>query len=178
MTTTTTPLALAAPPAPHDGLARMAATLVGSEILRIAGEVRALQEQGRPVLNLTVGDFSPQQFRIPAPLEAAIARALAAGQTNYPPADGVAALRHAVGDFYRAALRLDYPLESILIAGGARPVIWAAYQAIVDPGDTVVYPVPSWNNNHYTYLAGAVPLPLEVSEMKLVLPATASACAP
>lgn len=177
MTTTTTPLALAAPPAPHDGLARMAATLVGSEILRIAGEVRALQEQGRPVLNLTVGDFSPRQFRIPAPLEAAIARALAAGQTNYPPADGVVALRHAVRDFYRAALRLDYPLESILIAGGARPVIWAAYQAIVDPGDTVVYPVPSWNNNHYCHLTGARGVPVPTRPENGFLP-TAAELAP
>jgi aspartate aminotransferase len=155
MTTTTTTLALAAPDAPNDGLGRMASTLVGSEILRIAGEVRALQEQGRPVLNLTVGDFSPRQFRIPGPLEAAIARALAAGQTNYPPADGVAELRRAVRAFYAETLRLDYPLEGVLVAGGARPVIWAAYQAVLDPGDTVVYPVPSWNNNHYCHLTGA-----------------------
>ena len=155
MTTTTTPLALDAPNAPHDGLGRMAATLVGSEILRIAAEVRVLQDQGRPVLDLTVGDFSPRQFRIPSALESAIARALAAGQTNYPPSDGVAELRRAVRSFYRDALRLDYPLAGILVAGGARPVIWAAYQAIVEPGDTVVYPVPSWNNNHYCHLTGA-----------------------
>src|SRR5690606_13006626 len=48
-----------------------------------------------------------------------------------------------------------YPIEGILVAGGARPVIWTAYQAILDPGDVVVYPVPSWNNNHYVHLTGA-----------------------
>ena len=41
------------------------------------------------------------------------------------------------------------------MAGGARPLIWAAYQAILDPGDVVVYPIPSWNNNHYCHLVGA-----------------------
>lgn len=133
----------------------MATTLVGSEILRIAREVRELAATGRPVLNLTVGDFSPREFRIPSELEQGIARALAAGQTNYPPSDGVAELRAAVQSFYRDALGLAYPLDSVLIAGGARPLIWAAYQAILDPGDRVVYPVPSWNNNHYCHLTGA-----------------------
>ncbi|GMU63892.1 MAG: aminotransferase [Acidobacteriota bacterium] len=154
-TIATAPLRLEPPVPPEQALGRMATTLVGSEILRIAGEVRALQEQGKPVLNLTVGDFAPKQFRIPKPLESAIARALAAGQTNYPPSDGVAELRRAVRGFYARALGLDYPMEGILIAGGARPVIWAAYQAILDAGDTVVYPVPSWNNNHYCHLTGA-----------------------
>jgi aspartate aminotransferase len=143
------------PAAPRQGLSLMASTLVGSEILRIAGEVRALRETGRPVLDLTVGDFSPKQFRIPKALEQAIARALAAGETNYPPSDGVPALRKAVQSFYAHAFGLDYPLEGILIAGGARPLIWATYSAILDPQDTVVYPVPSWNNNHYCHLVGA-----------------------
>jgi len=148
-------LVLDPPLAPNQGLGRMATTLVGSEILRIAAEVRAMQAEGRPVLNLTVGDFSPKQFRIPRPLEEGIARALAAGQTNYPPSDGLADLRRAVLGFYRRELGLDYPLEGVLVAGGARPLIWGAYRAILDPGDRVVYPVPSWNNNHYCHLVEA-----------------------
>ena len=154
-TATHAALALAAHDAPNQGLGRMVSTLVGSEILRIAGEVRAFAESGRPVLNLTVGDFSPKQFRIPAELERAITRALAAGQTNYPPSDGLPELKRAVGDFYRAVLGLDYPQEAILVAGGARPLIYALYRAVLDPGDVVVYPIPSWNNNHYCHLAGA-----------------------
>jgi len=41
--------------------------------------------EGRQICNLTVGDFSPAEFRIPAALEQGIAEMLAAGQTNYPP---------------------------------------------------------------------------------------------
>ena len=58
-------------------------------------------------------------------------------------------------DFYREALALDYPQDGILVAGGARPLIYALFRAVLDPGDKVVYPVPSWNNNHYCHLAGA-----------------------
>ena len=98
------PLDFGTPTAPHEGLGEMVSGLVGSEILRIAGEVRALAEAGRPVRNLTVGDFAPKQFRIPRELEQAIARALAAGQPNYPPSDGVPELKRAVADFYRETL--------------------------------------------------------------------------
>ncbi len=175
--TTTHPLVLDPSAAPFQGLGRMASTVVGSEILRIAREVRALAAEGKPVLNLTVGDFSPQQFRIPAELEAAIARALAAGQTNYPPSDGVPALREAVRGFYASQLGLDYPLDAILVAGGARPLIWAAYQTIVDPGDRVLYPVPSWNNNHYCHLVSANGVAIETRAENRFLP-TAEDLAP
>jgi aspartate aminotransferase len=162
---------------PAVGLGRMVSGLVGSEILRIAHEVRELEATGRPVLNLTVGDFAPTQFRIPRDLEHAIAQALAGGQTNYPPADGVLELREAIRGFYREVLRLDYPLASILVAGGARPVIWGAYQALVDPGETVVYPVPSWNNNHYCHLVGARGVAVETRPENGFLP-TADELAP
>ena len=171
------PLALDPPAAAREGLGLMATTLVGSEILRIAREVRELAAEGRPVLNLTVGDFSPREFRIPRELEAGIARALAAWQTNYPPSDGVPELRRAVQSFYRDALGLDYPLDSVLVSGGARPLIWAAYQAILDPGDKVVYPIPSWNNNHYCHLTGARGVAVETGAEAGFLP-TAEQLAP
>ena len=157
------PLAFGTPTAPHQGLGDMVSGLVGSEILRIAGEVRALAAKGQPVLNLTVGDFAPKQFRIPRPLEQAIARALAAGQTNYPPSDGMPELKQAVAGFYREALALDYPQDGILVAGGARPLIYALFRAVLNPGDKVVFPVPSWNNNHYCHLAGGEGLAVETS---------------
>jgi aspartate aminotransferase len=138
-----------------DTVGTMVRGLIGSEILRIAGEIRELVAQGKQVCNLTVGDFSPKEFPIPAALGESIATALKAGETNYPPSDGVLSLRQSVLRFYERALGLKYPLESVLIAAGARPVIYAIFRAVMDPGDTVVYPVPSWNNNHYAHMVGA-----------------------
>lgn len=140
---------------PRRGLSTMAQGLIGSEILKISAEIRAAQAAGASICNLTVGDFSSAEFPIPKELSAAIARALGAGETNYPPSDGVLRLRKAVQTLYRERLGLDLPLESVVIAGGSRPIIYAAYRALVEPGDTVVYPVPSWNNNHYCHLVGA-----------------------
>src|SRR5438876_470696 len=117
----------------HDetGLSSLARGLTGSEILKVASEIRALTEKGLTICNLTVGDFAPKQFRIPAFLEALITEALAAGETNYPPSDGVKELRQAVVRFFQESFGLSVPLESTLIAGGARPIIFAIYSAIV-----------------------------------------------
>ena len=78
----------------------MAAGLVASEILKIAAEIRALVRSGTPVCNLTVGDFDPKQFPIPAHLRTGIQKALDGGETNYPPSDGVPELRQAVQRYY------------------------------------------------------------------------------
>ncbi|TMQ52983.1 MAG: aminotransferase class I/II-fold pyridoxal phosphate-dependent enzyme [Candidatus Eisenbacteria bacterium] len=147
----------------ESSVSRLARGLIGSEVLRIAAEVRALVAAGKPVCNLTVGDFDAREFAPPPRLLRGIGRALAAGHTNYPPSNGVLELRQAVTRFYGREFGLDYPVESVLVAGGARPLIYATYRALVDPGEAVAYPVPSWNNNHYCYLSGACGLPIEVS---------------
>jgi aspartate aminotransferase len=171
------PLDLAAPAAPRSGLGEMAAGLIGSEILKIAAHVRSLKAAGQPICDLTVGDFAASEFRIPAALEQAIARAFAAGQTNYPPSDGILPLRQALQDFYARSLGLAYPLDGVLIAGGARPLIYAIFRALVDPGDKVVYSVPSWNNNHYIHLTGACGVPVRSRSAQGFLP-TAATLAP
>jgi aspartate aminotransferase len=144
-------------------LSRLAQGMVGSEVLRISGEVRAAVAAGREILNLTVGDFEPREFPLPKQLVAGIKAALDAGHSNYPPAIGIPELRKAVVAFYQRELQLEYPIESVLIAGGARPLIYATFKTLVDAGDGVVFPVPSWNNNHYVYMCGARAIPLEVS---------------
>jgi aspartate aminotransferase len=133
----------------------MAAGLVGSEILKIAADIRDRVRAGEAICNLTVGDFASKHFPIPERLATGIRTALERGETNYPPSDGVLELRQAVVRFYERELHLRYPVESVLIAGGARPVIYAIYRAVVDPGDVVIYPTPSWNNNHYCHMVGA-----------------------
>lgn len=176
MTTTTLPTALSTllPSASMtSGLSELATGLVGSEILKIASEIRGLKAKGKPICNLTVGDFSPTEFRIPKTLETAIIEALQKGETNYPPSDGLLELRQAVTRLYARHFGLEYPVESIVIAAGARPVIYCTYMALVDPGDPIVYPAPSWNNNHYTYLFRGEPVPLELGPETDFMPTAA-----
>jgi aspartate aminotransferase len=148
----------------------MAAGLIGSEILRIAGEIRALVANGHPVCNLTVGDFDPRYFPIPDVLLKGVRTALEKGETNYPPSNGMPDLREAVARFYERDLGLRYPVDSVLIVGGARPVIYCIFRTLVDPGDRVIYTIPSWNSNHYVHLAGATGVPLVCGPESRFLP--------
>lgn len=139
-------------------VSQMAAGLSGSEIIRIGNQVSEQVRQGANICNLTIGDFDPTIFPIPAELNAGITQAYQAGLTNYPPAAGMGELRQAVSDFLKTRQGLDYGPNDILVAGGSRPLIYATYRALVDPGDRVVFPLPSWNNNHYCHLVGAIPV--------------------
>lgn len=133
----------------------MAQALVGSEIIKLAGEIKARIAQGESIFNLTIGDFDPAIFPIPKELLEGILAKYKAQHTNYPAANGMQELREAVSAFIEKRQGLKYSANEVLIAGGARPLIYAAYQALVDPKDKVVFPVPSWNNNHYSHLSGA-----------------------
>jgi aspartate aminotransferase len=151
-------------------VSQLADGLQSSAILKIAGEVRALVSEGRPILNLTVGDFSSKQFRIPRELEDGIVDALRAGESTYPPPNGLESLRIAVKEFYQRRLGLEFPVSSVLIASGARPAIYAVYRAVVDPGERVVFGVPSWNNDYYCQMLGALPVMIECDASTGFLP--------
>lgn len=153
----------------HD-LSALAQNLSGSQILKIAAEIRAMIAQGREVCNLTIGDFSPKEFPVPQALVTASTRALEAGYTNYPPPDGLVSLRQAILRLYERELGLRYPIESVLVGGGNRPLLYCTYRALVNAGDTVVYPVPSWNNNHYCTMVGARAVELVVHRDANFLP--------
>ena len=144
---------------PTDSEAAAAAALTprtfamrGSRILSIAGEVRAMLARGEEVGNFTVGDFKPEQFNIPALLADRIQAEIAAGNTNYPPADGVPELKQAVADLYKSELGIDYGPESVCVGSGARPPIYASWNLFVEPGDKTVSFLPMWNVGYYAHL--------------------------
>ncbi len=152
-------------------VSEMAEHLIGSEILKIGAEVNEKIRKGEKIYNFTVGDFDPVIFPLPGALKADIIDAYQHNQTNYPPSDGVLALRQAVAQYLSSTLELHYsPTDEIIIAGGARPIIYSAYRALVDPEDYVLYPVPSWNNNHYIHQMGAKPIKIETHPENSFMP--------
>jgi aspartate aminotransferase len=133
----------------------LAQNLHGSEIIKIAGEINELKRQGQNIANLTIGDFDSNIYPIPAPLKDKIIDAYNHNQTNYPAADGMLDLRQSVSGFLKRSLGLEYAPNQILISGGSRPLIYSIFLAVVNPGEKVVFPAPSWNNNHYSDLLNA-----------------------
>lgn len=162
---------------PCNRLSHLAETLIGSEIVKLGNEIKEKIKQGNKIYNFTIGDFDSSIFPIPSELETEIIAAFNNNYTTYPPADGVTELREAVAQFLLQREGLDYKTDEILIAAGGRPLIYAAYRAIVDKGEKVIYPVPSWNNNHYVHFTEGQHIMIEAKRENNFMP-TAAEIAP
>ncbi len=133
-------------------LSNLAESLVGSEIVKLGNEISNRIRNGEKIYNYTIGDFAPAIFPIPQQLEDAIVKAYRDGFTNYPSADGILPLREQVAAFIGKHQGISYAVNEVQIASGGRPLIYSLFATVVNPGDKVIYAVPSWNNNHYTNL--------------------------
>ncbi len=151
-------------------VSKMADTLIGSEIIKIGNEVNEMIRKGAKICNLTIGDFDPKHYPIPKDLENKITEAYQLGFTNYPPANGEFQLRQSIVNFLKSYGNLNYSTDEILVAGGSRPLIYATYRTVLDAGDKVVFPVPSWNNNHYCHLVGAEAIMIETIQDNNFMP--------
>jgi aspartate aminotransferase len=148
----------------------MAENLIGSEIIKLAAEVNEKIKNGQRIFNYTIGDFDPSIFPIPQELTDNIVEAYKTHHTNYPAANGMLELRKAVSSLLLERLELNYSPDEILIAGGARPLIYGTFVTLLNAGDTVVFPVPSWNNNHYCHLTQSKALIVETKPENNFMP--------
>ena len=151
-------------------LSNLAQTLIGSEIVKLGGIIKDKISKGEQIYNYTIGDFDSSEFPIPALLRMEIKNAYDKGYTTYPLADGETDLRKAVAGFIKSKQQLNIDISEILIAAGGRPLIYAAYRAIVDKGEKVIYPVPSWNNNHYTHFTEGEHIKIEALQENNFMP--------
>ncbi|MFC6340172.1 aminotransferase class I/II-fold pyridoxal phosphate-dependent enzyme [Pseudomonas sp. CCM 7891] len=104
-------------------------------------QATALRDAGRDILDLTTGE---PDFDTPEHIKRAAYTAIASGATKYTPTPGVKALRVAVQRKLQEENSLDYPLQSIVIANGAKQIIFNAFAATLDDGDEVLLPTPYW----------------------------------
>ena len=154
-------------------LSQLAETLIGSEIVKLGGIIRDKIKLGEHIYNYTIGDFDSAQFPIPEVLKNEIIKAYNEGYTNYPAAEGELDLRNAVASFLLTNENLQFTPAEILIAAGGRPLIYALYRAIVDKGEKVIYPVPSWNNNHYAHFTEAEHITIDAKKENNFMPTAA-----
>lgn len=144
-------------------LSRLAENITTSPILTIAAQINEKKAAGEQIFNFTVGDFDANVFPIPELLTEEIIKAYESHETNYPGAFGMPEFREGVAQTLNRICSLNYTAADIQIASGSRPLIYACYKVLVDPGDKVVFPAPSWNNDYYTLLTETQPTIVETS---------------
>lgn len=157
----------------HGALSNLAETLIGSEIIKLSGEIREKIKQGNKIYNFTIGDFDPAIFSIPPGLESEIINAYKNHYTNYPAAEGNADLRESISSFLKDKEGLDYDPAEILVASGGRPLIYGFFRTVADKGDKIIYAVPSWNNNHYTHFVEGVHCEVQAAAENNFMPSAA-----
>ena len=101
---------------------------------------RALEAQGRAVIHLEVGE---PDFPTPRHIVEAGVKALREGKTRYGPAPGSPALREAVCGGLRAR-GIGADIDRVLIAPGAKPILFYGFLAAISPGDEVIVPDPGF----------------------------------
>jgi aspartate aminotransferase len=122
-------------------IASRVSQLNGEGALAVYSRAKELEREGRSIIHLELGepDFHPA-----APVVDAVRDAVAAGRDRYCSTRGVPALREAIGSYLKRTRRLDVAAEQVLIAPGCKMALALAMMALIEPGDEVLYPDPSF----------------------------------
>ncbi len=108
----------------------------------ILADVCAMAAKMDNVIDLSVGD---PNFTTPQPIIEAAFEKAKAGMTHYTAAEGLPELRQAICDFYQDKYQLKFDLDQVLVTVGAEHALFIALEALLDPGDEVIIPQPSFS---------------------------------
>lgn len=108
----------------------------------ILADVCAMAAKMDNVIDLSVGD---PNFTTPQPIIEAAFEKTKAGMTHYTAAEGFPELRQAICDFYQDKYQLKFNLDQFLVTVGAEHALFIALEALLDPGDEVIIPQPSFS---------------------------------
>lgn len=125
-------------------------------------KVRELRAEGVKIVGLSSGEPD-----FPTPLHAieAAHKAALAGDTKYPPQDGVKPLKEAIRAKFKRDNKLDYALDEIMVSNGSKQIMYDALMASVNPGHEVIIPAPGWiSYADQATVAGATPVPVSCPE--------------
>jgi len=125
-------------------------------------KVRELRAQGVKIVGLSSGE---PDFKSPLNAIEAANKAALAGETKYPPQDGIVPLKKAVQKKFKRDNNLDYALDEIMVSNGSKQIMFGATMASVNPGDEVIIPAPGWiSYADQVKLAGGVPVSVSCPE--------------
>lgn len=130
--------------------------------LAISAKAKELKAEGYDVIGFGAGE---PDFNTPDFISKAGKEAIDRGFTNYTPAAGTNELKKAVQNKFMEDNQLKYDLDQIIISNGAKHCLFNTFQAILNPGDEVIIPLPYWVSYPETVkLGGGVPVFIKARE--------------
>lgn len=135
------------------------------EVAKAASELaREVAHSSRPMIFLNIGE---PDFTAPPAVQEAAAKAIRDGVTQYTQATGLMALRERISQWYADRFGAQVPARRIVITAGASAALQLACLALIDAGDEVLMPDPSYPcNRHFVSAAegNAVLIPTTAAE--------------
>jgi len=127
------------------------------EVAKAAGALaREVAHTDRPMIFLNIGE---PDFTAPPLVQEAALRAVRAGATQYTAATGLEPLRERISGWYRQRFGIDVPARRIVITAGASAALQLACLALIDAGDEILLPDPSYPcNRHFVTAAEGTPV--------------------
>ncbi|MGA7720121.1 MAG: pyridoxal phosphate-dependent aminotransferase [Ignavibacteriaceae bacterium] len=138
-------------------LSQIARSISGSITLKLNEKAAILKEKGEPVIHLGGGE---PKSKIPMDAILATAAHLNTGEIRYAPADGIPALKKAIIHYTEEFYDRHVAPENVIASGGAKQAIMVALQAILNPQEEAIFPVPYWvSYPEMVKLCGAIGVP-------------------
>ena len=107
----------------------------------VLAKARALEAQGREIVHLEIGE---PDFDTPRSIVAAGVAAIEHGETHYTPPAGILELREAIAGWLGAHRGLRVDPAHVIVAPGAKPIMFYALLALLEHGDEAIYPDPGF----------------------------------
>jgi aspartate aminotransferase len=122
-------------------IASRVSQLTGEGALAVFTRAKELERDGHSIIHLELGepDFHPA-----APVVDALRDAVASGRDRYVATRGISPLRTAIAHYLKRTRNLEIPTEEVLVAPGCKMALSLAMMALIEPGDEVLYPDPSF----------------------------------
>jgi aspartate aminotransferase len=112
-----------------------------SSTMKVAADADRLRREGVDVVDFGAGE---PDFPTPANIKQAAIQALASNFTKYTNTAGVQELRQAICERHRLDFGTDYSVSECMVTVGGKHAIFNLIQALINPGDEVIIPVPYW----------------------------------
>lgn len=136
-------------------LAQRTESITPFHAVELFKQANALMAQGRDIISLGIGE---PDFTAPARVVEALNNAAAAGLSGYSAPSGLPALRESVAHYYAQQFGAIVDPSRVVITSGASGALLLACMALVNPGDHVMMPDPSYPaNQNFVRAAGGVP---------------------
>ena len=130
-----------------------------SSTLAITARAKALKAAGVDLVSFGAGE---PNFPTPENICDAAVAAIRGGKHGYTPVTGIPELKGAISHKFKEFNHIDYTPEQIVVSSGGKQCLSNAFQAIINPGDEVIIPVPFWlSYPELIRLCGGVPVFLQ-----------------